>query len=268
VTSTCFHNTCLKLVQVDLPDEARTMLLDDGGEGYCPLHSGIRLPSCSYGHVACAWVTVSGAIRRQIFDHGHPATMAAMSGVVQLLEYAVNNGLLCNVDVHYVAYAGRVAPVQWLLDRGHRFEWDIICAALAAVQGHLAFLTWLHEMGCPWDTDTPSSAVELGYLDCLQYAHEHGCPWDTITPRNAASNGHLGCLMYAHLNGCPWNEATPRAAARNGHLSCLQYAHEHGCPWDTDTTKAAASWSRVRYLEYALVHGCPVKRERSSCVAC
>ena len=65
-------------------------------------------------------------------------------------------------------------------------------------------------------------AAKNGHLDCLKYLHENGCHW-------AARNGHLECLKYAHENRCPWTADTCEYASKNNHIECIKYAHEHGC---------------------------------------
>ena len=102
---------------------------------------------------------------------------------------------------------------------------------IAARDGHLGCLKYLHENGCYWDFLTCASAAANGHLKCLKYAHENGCLWFCATTLSAASNGHLECLRYAHENGCPWNlDACLVAAEKYGQLECLKYARENGCP--------------------------------------
>ena len=135
---------------------------------------------------------------------------------------------------------------------------------VAAKNGHIKCLRYLHENGAPWDSMTCSSAASRGHLECLEYAHKHGCPWDSDTCYVAALGGHLECLKYAHEQGCHWNLLTPAFAANNGHLECLKYAHEHGCPWDLETCSNAAAGGHIECLEYAHKHGCPWDLETCS----
>ena len=64
-----------------------------------------------------------------------------------------------------------------------------------------------------WDSCTTQAAARGGHLDYLKYAHENGCPWDAWTCSVAADDGHLDCLTYAHENGCPWDTDTCHNAA-------------------------------------------------------
>ena len=49
---------------------------------------------------------------------------------------------------------------------------------MAAKQGDLDALEWLHENVCPWHERTCSWAARGDRLDMLKYAHENVCPWD------------------------------------------------------------------------------------------
>ena len=46
-------------------------------------------------------------------------------------------------------------------------------------------------------------AAQYGHLPALQYLHENGCPWDSNTCNDAAYNKHWDCLQYAVDNKCP-----------------------------------------------------------------
>lgn len=56
-----------------------------------------------------------------------------------------------------------------------------------------------------WDEGTCHLAAREGHLECLKYLHKSGCPWDKATTEAAVTNGHLPCLQYARENGCSWD---------------------------------------------------------------
>ena len=68
----------------------------------------------------------------------------------------------------------------------------------------------------------------------LQYMHENGCPWDSNTCTAAAKANSLRCLQYAHEHGCAWDEATYEAAramkARPTGSNCFEYMKTHWSP--------------------------------------
>jgi hypothetical protein len=46
---------------------------------------------------------------------------------------------------------------------------------LAAGEGHLDVLKYLHENDCPWDSRTCSYAHRNNHVDCLNYLIEQKC---------------------------------------------------------------------------------------------
>jgi hypothetical protein len=57
---------------------------------------------------------------------------------------------------------------------------------LAAQNGHLSALKYLHENGCPWDLYTCLSAAITEHWDCLQYAVDNKCPrWKEYAKKHA-----------------------------------------------------------------------------------
>jgi hypothetical protein len=69
------------------------------------------------------------------------------------------------------AQGGRMAVLEWLRDRGCR--WDALTCAGAALGGHLALLQRLRAEGCPWDRETYLHAANS---EVLQWALANGCP--------------------------------------------------------------------------------------------
>ena len=56
----------------------------------------------------------------------------------------------------------------------------------AAENGHLDILKYLHENGCPWDSNTCRYAARLKYWDCLQYMVDNKCPgWEVYAQKHA-----------------------------------------------------------------------------------
>ena len=124
---------------------------------------------------------------------------------------------------------------------------NVKACSMAAKQGDLEMLQWLHRNGCPWNEETCMCAAEKGHLEILQWARMNGCPWNERTCSLAARNGHLGVLQWAHINGCSWNENTCASAARNGQMEVLQWAQTNGCPWNASTCSCAAEMGTWRF---------------------
>ena len=61
----------------------------------------------------------------------------------------------------------------------------VLCRSL---NGHLPVLKYLHENGCPWDSDTCQYAAYHKHWDCLQYAVDNKCPeWKTYAKETRES---------------------------------------------------------------------------------
>lgn len=129
-------------------------------------------------------------------------------------DYVFVNG----ADV--AAKTGNLIELQHIFDtHGHQ-----VCRLFKnkdAVELHLN-LTYMHHIGCIWNTYVCTYAAINGHLDCLKCAHEYGCPWTLETCLHAALNGHLDCLIYAYENGCPWDSKWIRIYAAK-HNNCTAY---------------------------------------------
>ena len=84
----------------------------------------------------------------------------------------------------------------------------------AALRGSVRLLKWTRENNL-WarenkpsrSADTCYCAAMFGHLPALKYLHENGCPWDTNTCFCAAYNKQWDCLQYLVDNKCPgWEE--------------------------------------------------------------
>lgn len=148
----------------------------------------------------------------------------------------------------------RVPLIAWARDHG--CPWNGHTCALAAMNGALDVLQFLHASGCPWDARTCAWAAVNDYLQVIQFAHARGCPWDGSTCNMAAYNGNLEILKWARWHGCPWDADTPNIAAFNGHLEMLQWAYANQCYWDDDISIAAAINGQLHVIQWLHSEGC------------
>lgn len=112
--------------------------------------------------------------------------------------------------------------IQYFLDRSY-------CKNRIHLIAKYGSLKWLKYA---WNSQTYEIAAENGHLDCLQYVHEKGCPWGEETFLYTAKYGHLNFLHCVHKHGCSWNKNNCYWVSRNSHLCCLQYTLENGCHWN------------------------------------
>jgi hypothetical protein len=178
-------------------------------------------------------------------------------------------------DYKYAAAGGHLDLIQWALNKGYRWDYDI--SALAAEHGHLHILEWAREKGYPWNYNICASAALNGNLRIIKWARcsndingiknndnngtknndnngtknndnngtknndndgsKHDGRWEKMICANAALNGHLDVLIWILKNGCPWDEETCEYAVRGGRLDILKWILEYGIKPDDNMNK-------------------------------
>lgn len=161
---------------------------------------------------------------------------------------------------------GRKDLMEWAMRKQHKRLFEAICWR-AAKLGRIDFLKKYLKMV---DIETlrfltsgeAKSICEVaareGLIETLQFLHENNFFWGSGTCTEAAWNGQFEALKYLHQKGCRWNKRTTEKAAQGGHLNILKYLHEHGCPWTYVAADAAAAYNRVDCLKYIHENGCPL----------
>merc|ERR1712078_715740 len=150
--------------------------------------------------------------------------------------------------LHIAARNGHLSELKWLHNR--RYAWTSSTTAYAALGGHLNVLQWLRSKGCPWDEQTCTMAAAKGHLDTLQWAHSQGCPWDEGTCSYAALGGHLKVLQWARSQGCPWNSWIWKYARLSGNSEILEWLKTQDYPKEDDDFARAT----VRMMTTAIIN--------------
>ncbi|RHY16336.1 hypothetical protein DYB36_006238 [Aphanomyces astaci] len=150
------------------------------------------------------------------------------------LEYLVENSDNLNFStgaMDLAAANGHLDVVQWL--HVHRSEgcttkaFDGACA-----NGRIAVVTWLHLNRMEGGTsEAMDGAASNGHLDVVKFLHKHRHDKERCTPAaldHAAGHGHLAVVVWLHFNrseGC--TTLAMDKAALNGHVEILNFLLEH-----------------------------------------
>ena len=153
--------------------------------------------------------------------------------------------------LHWAAAGGHVSTIQALqlcgengLERGK--DDGETAAMLAAQEGHLEVVQFLHSAGCDLDkADNNGNTAGIcaagnGHLEVVQFLHRAGCELDKATNDGttagmfAAGCGHLEVVQFLHSVGCDLDKATNDgytagiAASGGGHSEVVQFLYRAG----------------------------------------
>jgi hypothetical protein len=111
---------------------------------------------------------------------------------------------------------------------------------IAAGNGHLKVLEWLHNNNCPFDKNKcMNAATESGNFKVVKWLYKIGCTFNEVTFNHAAKGGNIKILEWLKINNCVWSTETCKFAVYGRNLKALQWLHSNGCPWDYGTFYAA-----------------------------
>eukprot|EP01032_Pedospumella_encystans_P014474 gene14474-16617_t len=177
----------------------------------CPWNNSIY----TTGQLHC----VEYALEQGLQWNMYIAEMVAESGNLDVLQFLIEHN--CPVDGTALALAaekGRVDCLKYLLDDVH-LPVNFAATEVAAMNCHLDCLQLLHQRtGTTWmDALTMAVAARNGHVHIVQYLHEIGCPWDERAADSAACKAQSGqevqnavwwgnhyVLQYLIDQGCPY----------------------------------------------------------------
>jgi hypothetical protein len=186
---------------------------------------------------------------------------AAQNGYFELLRWCRLHGCsFCCVRkaTQYAAESGNVDLVAYMLQQPATGLSAGVMAA-AASRGRTAVCQYLHQLHCPWGTDSTSTAAAHGHVQLLDWLIDNGCPWDEHQLCMAAAQGgsvevlaHLQqqglltstALLTEALDGAAWLSKLPAA----------KWLREQGAEWPT-AFRQQRSWS-YEVLAWARAEGC------------
>merc|ERR1711937_342372 len=167
--------------------------------------------------------------------------------------------------INYSKYLNSLEPqyrsvspswIRWMYDVlvGRRDPKEVdtigILLHIAARNGHLSELKWLHNRRYAWTSSTTAYAALGGHLNVLQWLRGKGCPWDEQTCTMAAAKGHLEILQWARSQGCPWNSWIWKYARLSGNSEILEWLKTQDYPKEDDDFARAT----VRMMTTAIIN--------------
>lgn len=227
----------------------------------------ILLADFSYerDNALCYWAARNGHLRflKWAFEnnylHGTVTTIRAAieNDQLECLIYLYENALNTVPDIYDAYFAISNNSLRSLIYICTKLNKNstLYLSQVAAENGSLECLIYVHENGNEVTFDTFCGAIKYGRIDCLKYLYENGCPYRMDSIDTAVDYNQLKCVIYLRDKGFPWNEGTSTIAAMNGNLKMLMYLHENGCPWNESTILGASLSDSNDCLLYAVKNG-------------
>lgn len=134
---------------------------------------------------------------------GETCSWAAAGGHVNVIEWAIGHGCswtqwaLEEAQLHH-----QVSVLKWVEENGMRLgAGNTSSLNHAAISGNIELGTMARKSGQPWSKFVIPSATRNGHVKFVQWATDNGCPWDTQTIYKAAiRGGHLKMLKWIILD--------------------------------------------------------------------
>ncbi|GLC49940.1 hypothetical protein PLESTB_000325200 [Pleodorina starrii] len=174
---------------------------------------------------------------------GYPRTAWAGNGdaAVARLQWLRGRGYPLQATVIHAAIpVGNLAALRFLVEQaGMRLTVDEFLVKIAALQGHLAVLQYLHASGLLVNTrSVAEAAARGGHLPLVAWAVEDlgVAPADDAASLLdcAAASGNLELMTWLHVRGWALGPtAIPNGAVR-GCEEALEWLVERGCPFPLD----------------------------------
>ncbi len=98
---------------------------------------------------------------------------------------------------------------------------------LAARNGHMEVVKWLHNNGKSYSTRAMDLASRYGHLDVVKWLHYNGKRCTTNAMDWAAENGHLDVVKWLHNNRKRCTNDAMDWADENGHLDVVKFLYNN-----------------------------------------
>ncbi|KAE8898523.1 hypothetical protein PF006_g27383 [Phytophthora fragariae] len=127
-------------------------------------------------------------------------------------------------ELRYAVEGNHAELARWLQDNT-RPPTKLRAMNLAAANGNLELVQWLHEVRHEASSSAAAKAARGGYLDVLKWMDKHSlCKHQGVPVEDAAAGGHLKVVKWLHnkrSEGCTMDAAVN--ASRNEHVEILQW---------------------------------------------
>ncbi|KAG7379294.1 hypothetical protein PHYPSEUDO_008748 [Phytophthora pseudosyringae] len=162
-------------------------------------------------------------------------------------------------ELRYAVEGNHAQAARWLQENT-RPPSKLRAMNLAAANGNLELVQWLHQVRHEASSSAAAKAAKGGFLDVLKWMDKHSlCKLQGVPVEGAAAGGHLKVVKWLHKSGV--GIATPRAldaAAANGHLEVwLHKNRSEGCTTAAmDQAAAGGHFEVLLFLHTKRSEGC------------
>lgn len=151
---------------------------------------------------------------------------ACENGHIDIVKYVIENKCpWTSSSLESAIRKNNFEIVEFLTEHVREKKEFKLATLIAATNGHLEMLKYLHEHGFPSDESLCDASSE--HLDCLIYVHEViKVEWSKDTCLSCLAENNLSCLKYAIENGCPYKhhlQKLKRYAREDDHHEILEY---------------------------------------------
>ncbi|CAK4095747.1 unnamed protein product [Aphanomyces euteiches] len=233
--------------------------IDGAISPWLAIHGLCRLPSLL--HVVQRRIVAIHAVY-----FGHTRTLKALLKLVTFDS-------ICENLIDWAAFHGNLEVIQFLdafcsNAKQTRLFWCVcsdFAMDLAATEGHLHVIQWLHQSvhrrnGCT--AHAIDGAARNGHLEVVQWLFLHSKPCTAKAVDTAAAAGHLDVVKWLTHRGMPATKTAMNYAATAGHLEIVQWLdanRSEGCT--TEAMDGAARHGHHEVVQWLHLHrreGCTI----------
>ena len=188
--------------------------------------------------LGCPWFDPNGNIYKK-YD-GWCAEVAVTTSIhgkpkpynVEMMLYCFSHGCkLENTLCCPLARAGDIKMLQWALDQGLTFPYDILKDAI--LSGSQTMIDFVINKGCRYTNESISAAIKENRIDLLMYLLNEKKLQPTMYDANTCvETNNLEFLKILRSFDCDWDEDIYKIAVKKQNLDVIRYAYEHGLVMD------------------------------------